>query len=62
MKYYIVLFKDGVMEIFNRNPGRKAFRDDAKIYSCNEDTTVVDVSEWIGSNYIYDRKIKLVKD
>lgn len=60
MKYYIVLFNDGLLEIYRRKPDKAHFRKDAKFYECNEGTTIQDISEWISTMYGYDRKIKLI--
>lgn len=61
MKYYIVLFSDGCLQIYNSPVDKKNFRKDAMIYECNEDTTIADISEWISTVYLYDRKIKLME-
>lgn len=61
MKYYIILFKDGCFQIYNNVPEKRDFRDDAMFYECDESTTIADISEWIGSAYSYQRKIKRIK-
>ena len=60
MKYYIVLFDDGCLEVYNRKPEKGHFRLGAQFYECEEDTTIVDISEWIGTMYRIERKIKLI--
>lgn len=57
MKYYIVLFKDGTMQIFNSLPEKENFGNLYGIYECEWMTNIRDISEWVGSKYKYGKKI-----
>ena len=57
MNYYIVLFKDGSIQVYNKLPEKEHFASLHGIYECESRTTIQDISEWIGSNYKYGRKI-----
>jgi len=59
---YIVLFeKDGSLQIYSRRPEKNHFREDAIFYSCDYDTTVEDISDWIGRRWNLPSIIKKIK-
>jgi hypothetical protein len=61
MNCYIVLFDDGCLQIYNKKPNPEHFRSDARIWECDDDTTIIDISEWVGAGYRYTRKIKEIR-
>lgn len=61
MKYYIVLFDDGCLQIYNKKLDKRNFAN-ALMYECDEDVTIADISEWIGTMYRYPKRIKLIGD
>ena len=56
--YYLVLYKDGTLNIFGRKQEKCCHQEGTKIFETSKDTTIVDISEWIGSCYQMCRKIK----
>ena len=51
MKYYIILFKDGALNVFLRKPIKDHFQKDARFFEVPEHTRIDQISEWIAGQY-----------
>lgn len=59
-QFYIVLFKDGSIQIYrNEKAVAKAnFQHGARFFSCDYNTTIEDISDWIARHYNLTAVIK----
>jgi hypothetical protein len=48
---YLIVYPDGIMLTFRSRPNPDHFLPNCKFYQVDEDTTLAEVSDWIGYGY-----------
>lgn len=56
----IVLFDDNRMQIFNTIQDKDNFIQGSRFFTCKEDTTISDISMWVGQGYEHSRIKEIV--
>jgi hypothetical protein len=57
MNCYIVLFKDGALQFFNRRQRESDFQKGSEIYAVSNDCRPSDVCEWVANGYSNNKYI-----